>query len=91
MDGLVCGGLWRFAMVCLFSSLLLWTSMECVYCVAIVLICFNVTLVFVTWSFTLVSKLFIDGICEVVLALVAKTMIGATFHPLVAMLLMSGW
>ena len=91
MDGLVYGGLWRFAMICLISSLLLWTSVECVYYVAIVLICFDVILVFITGSFTLVSKLFIDGVCEVVLALVAKTMVGATFHPLVAMLLMSGW
>ena len=69
MDDLVYGGLWRFAMVCLFSSLLLWASMECVYFVAIVLINLNVILIIVMGIFGLVSKLFIDKICEVALAL----------------------
>ena len=65
--------------------------MECAYCAAIVFICLNVFIIFVTGRLTLVSKHCIDSICEVALALVAKTMIGATFHPLIAMLLMSGW
>ena len=52
---------------------------------------FRCDLDFCDGSFGLVSKLFIDGICEVALALVAKTMIGATFYPLIAMLLMSSW
>jgi hypothetical protein len=59
-------------MVCLFPCLLLWTSMECAYCVAILLICWNVLLIFVMGGFGLVSKLFIDGICEVALALASK-------------------
>lgn len=41
-------------------------------------------------SFSVVSKLFIDGMCAVV-ALVTKTIIGATFHPCITMLLMNGW
>lgn len=48
--------------------------MECAYCVTIVLICLNVFLNFVTRSFSLVSKLFIDGIVALVFA--TKTMIG---------------
>lgn len=39
-------------------------------------------LIFVMGRFTLVSKLFIDGIlCKVALAPIAKTMTGVTFHP----------
>ena len=39
----------------------------------------------------IVSKCFIDGMCVVALAPATITMSGATFHPLVIMLLMSGW
>lgn len=61
----------RYAIVCLFSSVILWSSMECAYCVAIVLICLNVLLFFfVMESFSLDSKLFSDRICE--MALVPK-------------------
>ena len=35
-------GSWRSLIVCRFSSLRLWTNMECAYCVAIMLICLNV-------------------------------------------------
>ena len=49
-----------------FSSLRLWTSIECAYCVAIMLICLNVLLIFITRSLSFVSKLFIDGMCVVV-------------------------
>lgn len=75
----------------LFSSILLWTSMKCTYCVAIVFICLNVLMLFVTRRFTLVSKHCIKSIFEVALALATKTMIGVAFHPLIAMLLTSGW
>jgi hypothetical protein len=78
-------------MVCLFSSLLLWTSMACAYCVAIMLVCLHVLFVFVTGCFILVSKFFIDRICEVALAPASKTMTRAIFHPLIAMLFMSDW
>ena len=46
---------------------------------------------FLSGSLSVVSKLFIDGMCVVALALVSNTMSGATFHPLEIMLLMSGW
>lgn len=68
-----------------------WTNMEHAYCVVIVLICLNVLWVFVTRFICFVSKLFIDGICFVALALATRTISGVTFHPLVVILLMSGW
>ena len=43
-----------------------------------------------TRDFSLVAKLFIDGMRVVALAHAIKTMNGATLHPLVVMLLMSG-
>ena len=52
---------------------------------------FNMLLIFVMGSFTVVSRLFIDGMCEAALALTTKTMIGATFHLLIAILLMGSW
>lgn len=64
--------------------------MECAYCVGIVLICLNALLTFVIGSFSLVSKLFIDGMCIVALELAIKIMSGVTVHPLVVMLLISG-
>ena len=39
----------------------------------------------------IVSKCFIDGMCVVALAPATNAISGATFHPLVIMLLMSGW
>ena len=65
--------------------------MECAYCVAIMLICLNVFLIFVIGSVNVVSNFFIDGICVVPLAPAASTMSGATFQPFVMMLFMSGW
>ena len=41
-------------------------------------------------DFCFVFKFFIDGICVVALAPVARTISGAMFHPLDMMLLMSG-
>ena len=52
---------WRLFIVCLFSSLRLWTNMECAYCVAIMLICLNVFMIFVVGSVNVVSSFFIDG------------------------------
>ena len=83
-----CGGSWW---IVYFIVFFMWTNMECAYCMAIVLICLNVLLIFVTGSFSLVSIFFIDKICEVVLDLATKTMVWATFHPLIVMLLMSNW
>jgi hypothetical protein len=65
--------------------------MECAYCVAIMLICLNVSLIFVIGSLSVVSSFFIDGICVVLLAPATNTMSGATFQPFVMMLLTSGW
>ena len=42
--------------------------MECAYCVAIMLICLNVFLIFMIGSVNIVSRFFIDGICVVSLA-----------------------
>ena len=63
--------------------------MENAYCAAIMFICLNVFLIFVIGILSFVSKLFIDGIFVVALAPTARTISGATFHPLVVMLLMS--
>ena len=79
---------WRFVTSCQFSSLRLWTSIECAYYVAIMLICLNVFLIFIIGSLSVVSELSINGMCFVALALATKTMSGATFHPLVVMMLM---
>jgi hypothetical protein len=65
--------------------------MECAYCVAIMLICLNVFLIFVIGSVNVVSSFFIDGICVVPLAPATSTMSGVTSQPLVMMLFMSGW
>ena len=52
-------------------SLLMWTSMECVYCVGLL----KCALDFCDKEFSFVSKLFIDIICEVVVAPPTKIMI----------------
>ena len=75
----------------MFSSLHLWTSIECAYCVAIMLICWNVFFIFMRGSLSIVYRVCIDGMCVVALAPATSTMSGATFQPLVIMLLMSGW
>ena len=63
----------------------MWTRIECGYCVnSVFVICLDVFFIFVMWNSSLVFKHFIDIIYEVVLAPTTKTMIGATFHPLVA-------
>ena len=81
---------WRSLIGCQFSSLHLWTIMECAYCMAIMLICLNVLLIFMIGSVNIVSKFFIDGICVVPLAPVANTTSGVNFQPFVMMLFMSG-
>ena len=55
------------------------------------LICLNVLLIFMIGSLNIVSSLFIDEMYIVALALATNTMSGATFHPLVLMLMMSNW
>ena len=77
-------------MVCRFSSLRLWTKMECAYFVAIMLISLNVFFIFVIGSVNVASNFFIDGICVVPLAPATSTMSGATLQPFVLMSFMSG-
>ena len=52
---------------------------------ATVLNCLNVQLIFVIGTFSLISKLFIDGMCVMAFAPTTKTISGATIHPLVVM------
>jgi hypothetical protein len=67
------------------------TSIECAYCMPVILICSNVFLIFVVGSSSFVSKFFKYGMHVMALALATKAMSWATFHPIVVMLLMSGW
>lgn len=60
-------------------------------CILCVLIGSNVLLICLMRSFSLVSKVFIDGICELALAHMAKTMVVSTFHVLIAILFMRSW
>ena len=66
-------------------------NIVCAYCVAIMLICLNVDYIFMIGSLSFVSRFFIDGMFVVALTHATSTMSGATFHPFVMMLLMSGW
>ena len=65
--------------------------MECAYCVANMLICLNMFLIFVIGIVNVVSNLYIDGVCVVNLAPATSIMSGATFQPFVMMLFMRGW
>jgi hypothetical protein len=47
-------------------------------------------LIFVTWSFILVSIIFNDGLCVMAHAPASKTMIGVMVHSFVVALLTSG-
>ena len=51
----VCNGL-------LISICLLWINIECAYCVAVILICLNVLLIWDVGSLSFVSRSFIEGI-----------------------------
>ena len=85
------GKSWRFVIGSQFSTLCLRTIIECAYCVAIMLICLNVLLIFTIGSLSIVYSFLIDGMCVVALAHVTNTMSGAMFHPFAMILLMSGW
>ena len=50
----------RFVIGCLFSSCLLWSNIICAYCMAIMLICLNVFLIFMVGSLSFASSSFID-------------------------------
>lgn len=85
------GGSWRSATKYHFSSLLLWISIECAYCVAIVLLCLNVFFILVLEKISLVSKHFIDSVCIVAFAPATIMMTKAILHLYVMMLLISIW
>jgi hypothetical protein len=56
------------------------------------LICLNVSFIFVIGTLSVVSSFFfIDGMCVVPLAPTTNTMSGATFQPFAMMLSISGW
>lgn len=63
--------------------------MGCTYYVANVLICLNVFVPFAIGSFTFIFRHVIDGTRVVAIVPDVKTMSGATFYPLIMMLLMS--
>ena len=60
------------------------------YCIAMVLIFLKVFLMVAIGILKLVSSAFIDGMWAVALAPVVMTMSGSIFHPLEAMLAISG-
>ena len=74
---------------CRFSSLHSWTSIEYAYCGSFMFISLNVFLIVVIGILSFVPKYFINGICVVAFAPATRTISGATFHPLYAMLLTS--
>ena len=56
--------------------------MECAYCVAIMLICLNVILIFVMGIVNVASSFFIDGICVVPFDPATSTIMGLHSNPL---------
>ena len=70
----------------LFSIFLLCRIMDIAYCMAIMLISSNVCLMFILGILNITSILFIEGICDVALALAVMTISGFIFQPLLLML-----
>jgi len=73
-----------------FSILLLWRSMDMAYYVAMVLMFLKVFIMVSIGILKLVSSNFIDGMCVVALAPAVITIRSSTFHPLAAILAISG-
>jgi hypothetical protein len=73
-----------------FSILLLWRRIDIAYCIAMVLIFLKVFLMVAIGILKLVSSAFIDGMWAVALAPAVMTISGSIFHPLEAMLAISG-
>ena len=65
--------------------------MEFAFCVAVMLSCLHVSLIFVMGSLSVVSSFFMDGISVGPLAHATSIMSGTTFQPFVMMALMSYW
>lgn len=94
MHVLVCY-VWNMELWCLSRKwfVCLWSYFvdKCRVYILYVLTCLNVLLIYVMGSSSVVSNFCIHGMCEVAIAHDAETMIRASFHPLVAMMLMNGW
>ena len=74
----------------LFSSLLLYRIIIIACCIVIVLISLKVCLMVFSGILNFSSKIFMEGICMVALALAVMTISDSTFHPLLVMLFISG-
>ena len=59
-------------------------------CIAMVLISLKVCLIVFSGILNFCSKIFIEGMCVVALALAVMTINDSTFHPLLVMLSISG-
>ena len=69
----------------LFSNLLLCRIIDIVCCIAMVLISLKVCLMVYFRTLKFSSKIFIERMCVVALALAVMTINGSTFHPLLVM------
>ena len=74
----------------LFSSLLLCRIIDIACCIDMVLISVKVCLIVFSSILNFYSKIFIEDMCVVALALAMMTINGSTFHPLLVMLSISG-
>ena len=74
----------------LFSSLLLCRIIYIACCIAMVLISLKICLIVFSGILNFSSKIFIERMCVVALALAVMTISGSTFHPLLVMLSISG-
>ena len=72
-----------------FSSLLLCRIINIACCIAMVLISLKVCLIVFSSILNFSSKIFIEGMCVVALALAVMTINGSTFNPLLVMLSIS--
>jgi hypothetical protein len=73
-----------------FSIILLWRRIDMAFCIAMVLIFLKVFLMVTMGILKLVSSAFIDGMWAVAMATAVMTISGLIFHPLEAMLAISG-
>ena len=75
----------------LFSSFLLCRIIDIACCIAMMLISLKFSLMVFSGILNFSSKIFIERMCVVALAIVVMTINGSTLHPLLAMLFISGW
>ena len=70
----------------LFSSLLLCRIIDIACCIAMILISLKVCLIVFSGMLNFSSKIFMERMCVVALALAVMAINGSTFHPLLVML-----